>query len=328
MQSLNELLTKIDPIEEQQLVTGKNVNDLSKQILKPLKHNSTRQIAMPRTFFNGNQDVVVRKHHRFSTMRKHTHDFVELNYIYSGNCTQYIDGKPVNLPAGSLIMLDKNITQSIDYMGENDILINILLRDGNSLNAVLENISSSQNIVTKFMYNASKIESIHDNFIIFNLNQNEYAKKLIECLILKGLSNDLAKSSALRSLYALLVPELATCIEQETINFDQSEPDSLLPVLKYIEDHYRTVTLATLAQHFGYNPNYLGNKLREQTGQPFHEIVDDKKFSVATALLKETDDSIEKIATYLGYHVPTSLYHLFKRKTGETPRAYRMKYGH
>ncbi|KLI75027.1 MULTISPECIES: AraC family transcriptional regulator [Lacticaseibacillus] len=325
MKTLDEQLRTIDPVEAKQRATGKNINDLSKDLIRAVSGSSMSNLMMPRAFFTADQDIVVRKHHRFSTMPEHTHDFVELNYVYSGICTQLINGKPVTLSAGTLIMLDKNITQSIEYMGENDILVNILLRDGNSLNSVLADISHSQNIVTKFMYNASKIDSIHSNFIIFNLTQNDYAKKLIECIILKGLNADITANEPLRMLYALLVPEMTSCIEAEVINFNQDSGDVILSILKYIEQHYQTVTLTQLAEQFGYNPNYIGNKLRLKTGESFLELVDDKRFAMAKTLLTETDDSIEKIANFLGYNSPTSFYHLFKRKIGVTPRKYRLK---
>lgn len=326
MQTLDQVLRTIDPIEAQQLTTGKNINDLSDELIADINQNSLSTIAMPRNFFPDDQDIVIRKHHRFSSMPLHTHDFVELNYIYSGTCIQHINGKRIILPAHSLIMLDKSVTQSIEYMNKSDILVNILLRDGNSLNSVLENISSSQNIVTKFMYNASQIGSIHDNFIVFDLNDNEYAKKLVECMLLKGFSGDIAQNSPLRNLYALLVPELISCIEQETINFNREKEDDILPLLKYIDQNFRTVTLSQVAAHFGYNTNYLGNKLRSQTGQSFQELIDYKKFSMATSLLQSTSYSNEKIADYVGYSSSPSLFRLFKRITGGTPREYREKY--
>lgn len=326
MQTLDQVLRTIDPIEAQQRATGKNINDLSTDLIADITKKSPTTMAMPRNFFTEGKDIVIHKHHRFSNMLLHTHDFVELNYIYSGTCVQHINGNRVVLPSRSLIMLDKSITQSIEYMGENDILVNILLRDGNSLNSVLENISSSQNIVTKFMYNAAQIKSIHDNFIIFNLNNNEYARKIIECMLLKGLSDDIAKNNALRNLYALLVPELTSCIEQEMINFNQEKEDDILPVLKYIDQHFKTVTLTQAATHFDYNTNYLGNKLRAQTNQSFQELLDNKKFSMAVSLLKTTNYSIEKIADYVGYSSTSSLFRLFKRITGGTPREYRAKH--
>lgn len=236
--ALDKKLRKIDPIEAKQRATGKNVNDIKSKFKINYEENYQDQsiIKMPRAFFSKNEDIVVRKHHRFSTMITHTHDFIELNYIYSGSCTQYIDGKSVYLPIHSLIMLDKSIPHSIGYMDNNDILVNILLKDGNSLNSVLDQVSSSPSVVTQFMYNASKIDAIHKNYIVFNFNDDEYAQNLIECLIYKGLSNDIDKRNSMHALYSLLIPEFVKSIEKEIISFKKSKNNQILEILNYITE--------------------------------------------------------------------------------------------
>lgn len=329
MKALDKILFQADPIEKKQLATGKNVNDLAEkykeEIAKNLAANPDSVPRMPRDFFQSDQDMIVNKHHRFSTMVPHQHDFIEMNYIYSGHCTQYIASKPVSLHKHSLIMLDKHITHSIGYMGKNDILINILLKDGNSINSILDNISSSPSIVTKFLYNAAQINGIHSNYIIFNLNNNEYAQYLIECLIYKGLRHDIDKNNALHALYSLLVPELTKCIQSESINFNNYKNKDTLQILNYIDHNYQKINLDELARHFKYNPNYLSNKLKTETGETFQELIDSKKFSIACQLLKETKQPITNIAYDVGYNSSLSLFRLFKRKTNMTPNQFRKR---
>ncbi len=322
---LDKYLRTIDPIEYQQKKTGQNVNDISKSILANLEKISPDMTIpkMPRAFFPKNEDIVVRKHHRFSTMVSHTHDFVELNYIYSGTCTQYVNGQVVHLSSHSLIMLEKSIQHSIDYMDENDILINILLKDGNSINSILDRVSSSPSVVTQFMFNASKIDSIHENYIVFNFNDNQYAQNLIECLAYKGLNSDINKRKSMHALYSLLIPEFAKSIEKEAISFVQSKDNTILKILSYIDDHYKSLDLKKLAKHFGYNSNYLDNKIKRETGQTFQEIIDQKKLRLAISLLKETNMSTEKISQEIGYNSPISLFRLFKRMLHSTPAQYR-----
>lgn len=325
---LDKLLRKIDLIEAQQKATGKNVNDVAPNIQKELEKISPDISIpkMPRAFFNENEDILVRKHHRFSTMITHTHDFIELNYIYSGSCTQYVNGKAVHLPTHSLIMLDKSIPHSIGYMDSNDILVNILLKDGNSLNSILDRVSSCPSVVTQFMYNASKINAIHKNYIIFNFDDNEYAQNLIECLIYKGLSKDTDKRSSMHALYSLLIPEFTKSIEKEAISFNQKKNNEILEILNYIDNNYQQLELTTLAKHFGYNSNYIGNKIKKETGQTFQELIDQKKFRLATNLLTETNYSIENIAERIGYHSTISFFRLFKRMDNSTPNQYRKEH--
>ena len=48
-------------------------------------------------FFKPFQNVVFLKHPRFIKFTEHRHSFIEMNYVYSGTCTQYIIGKEVIL---------------------------------------------------------------------------------------------------------------------------------------------------------------------------------------------------------------------------------------
>ncbi|MBP2057148.1 YesN/AraC family two-component response regulator [Lactobacillus colini] len=296
MKFLDNILFQVDNTEKEQLIVGRNINDLddkyTEEFNQELERDPNAIIHMPRSFFDHNQDILVSKHHRFSVMPTHKHNFVEMNYIYSGNCTQYINDETVLLHEHSLLMLDKNISHSIDYMNKDDILVNILLKDGNSINSILDTISSSPNIVTQFLFNASKIDSIHDNYIIFNLDNNEYAQYLIESLIYKGLGNDLDKNNAMHALYSLLVPELVKCVQSELINFNTYKNQDTVQLLNYINQNYKSITLPQLAKKFKYNSNYLGNKLKVDTGKTFQELVDMRKFAVASQLLKEIHKSL------------------------------------
>lgn len=320
MKKLDNILRNVDPIEQQQLITGKNINDLPVDI----QSIQNKQIIpqMPQTLFSTHNIIEVRKHHRFSTMQPHKHDFVELNYVYSGTCVQYINKEKIILPQFSLVMLDKDIVHSIDYMGENDILVNILFKTDNQLLSILDSISNSQNIITKFLYNSSKLTSIHSNFIVFDLKDNEYAINLLHCIILKGLS-PFSDNLAIQKLYSLLLPELTNCIEKEVLNFKFSANDNILQILKFIDDNFKNVTLQKTAQHFGYNPNYLGSLIKEETHYSFQELIDNKKLSIAKKLLVNSNYSLNTIAELVGYNSVQSLIRLFKRKLNLTPSAYK-----
>ncbi len=333
MKKLDEILFPINKIEKLQLDNGENINDLAPKYTNVMKNKLFEEfgkvddpiVQMPRNLFSKNQDMIITKHNRFSKMPLHKHNFIEMNYVYSGQCKQYVNGESVILSTNSLIMLDKNIPHSIGSMGKNDILINILLKDGNSINSILDKVSSSPSIVTKFMFNASQINGIHDNYIIFNLNHDEYAKYLMECLIYQGLTKTKDKNNAMHSLYSLLIPEFSKCIQDESINFNTLKHKDTLRLLNYIDNNFKTITLKDLANEFKYNQNYLGNKLKLETGQTFQELIDTKKFSVAEQLLTETNYSIAEIAYAVGYSSIPSLFRLFERFEHMTPNEYRKK---
>lgn len=53
------------------------------------------------------------KHHRFADMPLHNHDFIEMNYMYSGKCRQMIDGEEIGLEQGQICIIDTHVPHSI-----------------------------------------------------------------------------------------------------------------------------------------------------------------------------------------------------------------------
>ncbi|MDG2979221.1 AraC family transcriptional regulator [Latilactobacillus curvatus] len=321
MVSLEQLLHEISPIEQLQKDSGQNINDMH------LNYTNANIPQMPQSTFFKEGNIFVNKHHRFSYMPAHTHNFVEFNYMYSGSCTQYINDEKITLHQHEIILMDKDIVQKIDYVGENDILVNILVQDNALLTEVLNNLAQSDDIVTKFIMNASRVDAVHNNFITFNIEDNPIAIRIIESLILKSFGHDKAKNHSLNLLLSLLLTELANAIELASNNLAETE-DGLLQMLKYINDHYTDTSLAQLGQHFGYNKNYIGNKIKAATGQSFQELVDKKRLATVKSLLVETQYSIAEITEIVGYKSAPSLFKLFMKYMGMTPNEFREQHQH
>jgi len=280
---------------------------------------------MPRSNFFKDGDIAVTKNNRFSYVPAHTHSFIELNYMYAGNCTQYINGEKVVLHQHNLILMDKDIVQQIESTGTNDILVNILIKDDSTMNQLFDYIPVSSNEITQFLYNASRINTLHNNFILFDLNQREVAIKLIESLIIKGLTTARQRNRSMGLLLSTLIIELSQSIEQEYINFSDNTDDNLLPIIQYINQHFTDVSLSDVSQKFSYNTNYLGNKLKDATGKTFKELIDRRRLSAAQNLMIKTNCTLSEICEVIGYQNTSSLFRLFKKYLQTTPSEYKLK---
>lgn len=316
---LDTILYALDEVEKIQQIHNININDQN------LNYQSEEIPRMPKEAFFKEGDIFINKHHRFSYMPEHTHNFIEFNYMYSGSCTQYINDEKITLHTHQVILMDKDIRQRIDYIGENDILVNILVKDDSVMDLLRQHVSESTSLVTKFMYNASQVHAFHNNFMIFNLRDNEIAQNIIESLIMKFYDDSPLKYKSMYTMMALLLGELSRSIDKETSTFSDDE-SSILPLLRYIDEHYDTVTLAALSRHFGYNTNYLGNKLKEETGSTFKELLDKKRLDMAMELLTGTNYTTTEIAELLGFKSAPSLFRLFQKQLGITPIAYKEKH--
>ncbi len=93
----------------------------------------------------------------------------------------------------------------------------------------------------------------------------------------------------------------------------------------YIETYSDDVTLGSLAEHFGYHPNYISAYLHKKTGKTFSELLLEKRMEKARLLLENTDLTIEVTADMLGYSNASNFYKAFHSYFHTSPRNYPAK---
>jgi AraC-like DNA-binding protein len=82
------------------------------------------------------------------------------------------------------------------------------------------------------------------------------------------------------------------------------------------------ISLALTAQNLGISSRTLQRRLHER-GISFWTMVDECRFRIAGALLRDTDLSVQEIAARVGYSTPGSFARAFSRWAGQPPRAFR-----
>ena len=94
-------------------------------------------------------------------------------------------------------------------------------------------------------------------------------------------------------------------------------------ITAYVEANCDTVSLKSMAAHFGYHPVYLSRLLPEKTGKTFSVLLLTARMQRARLLLDRTDLSIERIAAMLVYSNSSNYYKAFKGYYGISPRGNR-----
>lgn len=314
---LKEILWEENEIEKIQRTKGYNVNDQN------LPFAEVEIPKMPGSNFFKEGNIFINKHHRYSEMPSHTHEFVEFNYMLSGSCVQYVNDKRVELNEGEIILLDKEIVQRIEPLTQKDLLINILLKDESITTDIVINMVKSTGLVNEFLMNASNKAGKHDAFIHFHCGKNQEVQEIIQRLILEYYQKRKYYMRAANLLLSLLLIELTRVIEEESLDNYQEKDEEIINILKFVDSHFRQLSLNDLAKKFGYNSNYMGNKIKKETGRTFQELINSLKYQTALELMQETDKSIEEIAYDVGFYSLPSLYKLFARFTDKTPKQMR-----
>ena len=116
----NYLLQETDH-EQQQKIRGfiPDVTDITQDETPKLRSQ----------LFFQNKDIYMSKHSRYADYPEHSHQFLELNYIYKRCCQQRINDKDILLEEGDILLMDTDSRHAIKALGQEDILINILFQN-------------------------------------------------------------------------------------------------------------------------------------------------------------------------------------------------------
>ena len=123
---------------------------------------------------------------------------------------------------------------------------------------------------------------------------------------------------------------------EATVGFEVSnhETDLLLPsvpefneVFEFIEANYdKGITLCDVAKAVGYSPAYLTNRVKLETGRTVNRWIIERRIAQALFLLDSTKQSVEQIATAVGYQNTCHFFRQFRQYQGTTPQAWRKKH--
>ena len=118
---------------------------------------------------------------------------------------------------------------------------------------------------------------------------------------------------------SLFLDLFSRLLEPENIRKDRGG------IAAFIEDRFLEpdFSLAWTAGQLGYSRQYITRLLRRETGRNFSAFVADLKLRYARSLLAEENIPPGEIARQLGYADEAAFSHMFKKRTGFSPSAFR-----
>lgn len=278
------------------------------------------QLVDAKTFIQEGM-ILIRKHPRFCYVRKHKHNYLEVNYILSGEVTEILDQHKTSLKQGELVFISKNSEHEFLPAENNDILLNFIILP-EFFDFLFPFIDKNGNL-KKFLVNllSNKDES---NSIIFHCANFETVQNIIKNILITYEEKDERMNDLLRQYFLLLIFELLkhteSAEESGRANYDSI---ILFKTYNYIENNYSTGSLKELADLLNEDYNYLSKKIKKLTGFSFQNLLEKERIKASKVLLESTDVNINDIAYHVGYNNLTFFYKLFKKTVGVTPLEYR-----
>lgn len=259
----------------------------------------------------------------------HTHDYIELGYVVSGEFRQRIMGKDITFHEGELCLIDKNCLHQ-DYLLNQSATILFLGIANDMFTEIMEGNVTAQRIVL-FLKPALLKQKDLQQYLHFRPEAD--AQDLIEeCLA--SLLHELRKGEIgsryickglLMRIFHILGTKYEFSLSKEqrkTMNWLTFEE-----ITDYIRQHYTSVTIQDLVDTFHFQEDYFNRLIKDKTGLTYSAYVQQFRLDRAEQLLTSSEESIEKIAEAVGYHNKGYFYKIFQERYGMTPSQYRKKEG-
>ena len=257
-------------------------------------------------------------------MNFHKHNTLELSYVVGGNlifsymnkqndvCNQYVFSKQLLLIAPQFSH-KTSIPNSLKSIGTE-----FSLADGGN---VLDFLYASS-YVARFPESKKLMQSLTENgFVIIHDTENiEYRLGKLQRYINQSDSSPIAEAKYELDLKRLLL-EILTC-KQVSSQFSGSI--HIKRAVSLLENnHTKKITVASVAKDLGLSVSYLQHLFKSETGMTMNRKLNDIRITHAQQLITDTNYSIAKIATDVGYNSVQELNVNFKKIVGFTPTEFK-----
>lgn len=277
-------------------------------------------------FFNDKQDITITRNLRYFPNLPHAHDFFEMQYVIKGTLSQSINNKQITLDEGDICIISPGAVHTPFTDNKDIIMYNILIKKDSFQNKFI-NIIKANDIIgdffTRFFYSNS-----YYPYIYCHIENSSQIKHIVFELYDIWLGSMQYKNRLLNNKLEELLLYLLEQHEHDLITGIalNDSAKNIIPILKYIQDNFKEVTLSKAAEHFGYNESYLSRLIKKYTDQAFSDIVQTTRLHHAVTLLETSTFSIDTICTETGYNNKSYFYKVFSKKYNMTPANYRQKY--
>lgn len=324
---LHKLDEKIREFTESEINYLKNPGVLSPKYsqmkTRIIKNRKVYVFELPSLKYN---DFEINKDSRFTTSPEHVHSNINMNYIYSGQCTYFTNNSTIKMEQNDICIFDRDVIRSKDFLGENDIVISISLSYGFLSKSLISRLTH-KSIISSFILSALSNEGSHDNYLFLKTKDNEKIRSLFLSLISECIDKSIFSveliSSYLSIIFIEILKEYHINSALHHIYLSDDTSSDIVEIINFIEQNYLNCSLELLSNEFDYHPKYISQLIKSKTGLSFKEIQIQKKIKVSAAYLESTNQTISEILQTIGMTNENFYYKKFKEVFGVTPKQYR-----
>ena len=239
-----------------------------------------------------------------------------LFFVSEGKGQLYIDGKTVELPHGSVILINSGVPYRIIPANVKFLAINF---------DWTQNFCGSNIPIPPLPYKSDGELCAFENITFEDskgLNRYAYCKnafflekalkEMIDRYEKKQLYYQLENDAGL----VLILTEFVRCLAVRRTNYFDADA-----VADYLQSHYNEeITNKKIAEIFNFHPNYMSSEFKRIFGKPLHRYLLELRITKAIGLLETGRYSVEAVAEAVGFSDANYFSRYFKKITGKTPK--------
>lgn len=250
----------------------------------------------------------------------HTHNFIEIVYILSGNGQHFVNDICYSVERGDLLFINFQQTHSIFSLG-GMTYVNCLLKPEFISRELVDSENAFEILaLAAFEDFGGRVDKTTPK-VSFRGKDLIEIEIIIEQMLKEFDEKRIGYKAALKGYMSVLLTKIFREMRSSDMAGILQHVHKIAPeILKYIEENFfEKITLKELAQKCFYNPSYFSRIFKEYYGKNLTDFIHEKRVSEAMRLLKETSLSIEDICYAVGYKEKKQFYKIFKEHMGITP---------
>ena len=277
---------------------------------------------IPEDFFipQGENASVVRSL-RYMPMFLHSHQFIEVNMVFSSGKTQMLmPSKSLLLEDGDILLCPPGLTHCFQAFRDESIILDMFLRVS-TFDSAFFGLLNSDTYLARIFTNA--LYSPKEECVLWHCPGDELLKKLFLAALEEYESHEKYKGRMVELRIMEFFVQLLRRHEAEaTFPFSAplSDADQYQAMLNYMAAHLSSVTLGTLSEQYNYSERQMIRLLKKYSGKSFSDILLGLRMKKAKVLLENPSFSLSQVSQVLGFSSSTYFSKVFQKYYGYLPR--------
>lgn len=241
-------------------------------------------------------------------------DYFELTYVLEGHVVAHVGDQQIHLLEDSLFLATPTCEHGLRAIDPDAIVVVLCLRQALFAGGVFASYLAHENPVSRTLRGEGE-----RGFMVLS---DTYGRILYRSMRAMIKEYDHAGQTANFSVLARTLLLLAQLSEIDTYSFYGID-HRMMEVVAYLREHCATVSVASLAAHFGFSETYFSQLVHRRCGVRARELIVAARLRRARELLVTTDLSTQDVSLAVGYESYSHFNRIFRKVYHITPAAYR-----